>query len=280
MNFIETVAVEMDEQPPGAALLQAPEVGRDRTVLNIVGSRVSVAGLARPLRVLHLTDAYPSRCLGPDWHPVAGGAGPNLEDVLDEVHKTEPDFVAFTGNFVESATPERWNGLFSWLSRIEVPYGITLGENDWAVPGPMTREQSASLREKVWLRFIERLGRSPEFEEFSIAGLHLAFFDDSDYQVSQEQLRQLNYLSAKREPIAVFCSVPLGLLAPERETSVTRRFRKHYVHSDTIVAVFAGRMGRGRAERSASGAWHYSTPGLCDAGARLITFVPKPDVPG
>jgi hypothetical protein len=278
MNFTEMVAAEIEGRRTGAALLEVPEVARERPFLSLLGTRVPVAGLARPLRVLHLTDAYPSRARGPDGRRCTYGAGPNFDDVLDEVHEASPDFVALTGNLVASATAERWNDLFSWLSRIEVPYGITLGENDWIAPGAMTREQSASLRKKVWLRFIERLGRSPEFEVFAIGGLHLAFIDDSDFQVSQEQLRQLNYLSAKREPIAVFCNVPLALLAPDRETSVTRRFRKHHVDSDTIVGVFAGRLGGGRPERSAGGVWHYSTPGLCDAGARLITFVPKPGV--
>lgn len=284
------------------------------TSLSLLSTELPVAGLAQRLRILHVDGAHLCEC---DHRDLAegerlaklsldfgGDSLANLDRLIYDIPHIAPDFVAFTGDLMESPTAANWEALASRLSSLRVPFGLTLGDRDWALSGDWAHARRQSYRERQWLRFIAEHRWSPEFEETALCGARLAFLDNSDYQVRLGQFRQLNQVLRTGFPTVLFCHIPLSLpplrnavieqwgdpvlcggadweaerrarwgILPHN-TPITRRFHSVALAAPSLVAVFAGHVDMGRKDRMPNGAFQYLTPPLCQGFARLITLIP------
>jgi hypothetical protein len=102
----------------------------------VVQYRVELAGLQRPLRLVHLSDIH-----GSNWDmPV-----PRLNRIMAQVNALKPDLVVITGDFHASKIwdpPLRLDDVVQSLTRLKAPLGV------WSVPG--------NHDDPYWIRWVMR----------------------------------------------------------------------------------------------------------------------------
>lgn len=102
----------------------------------VVRYRVALPGLARPLRLVHLSDIH-----GSNWDmPV-----PRIARLVDQVNRLQPDAVVITGDFHASKNwdpPMRMDDAIQPLARLSASLGV------WSVPG--------NHDDPYWIRWVMR----------------------------------------------------------------------------------------------------------------------------
>ena len=102
----------------------------------VVRYRVELAGLERPLRIVHLSDLH-----GSNWDMPAV----RLARIVDQANALQPDLVVMTGDFHASKIwdpPMRMDDALRPLARLRAPLGV------WSVPG--------NHDEPYWIRWVMR----------------------------------------------------------------------------------------------------------------------------
>ena len=102
----------------------------------VVRYRVELAGLQRPLRIVHLSDLH-----GSNWDMPAV----RLTRIVDQVNALRPDLVVMTGDFHASKIwdpPMRMDDAVRPLARLRAPLGV------WSVPG--------NHDHPYWIRWVMR----------------------------------------------------------------------------------------------------------------------------
>jgi predicted MPP superfamily phosphohydrolase len=102
----------------------------------VVRYRVELAGLQRPLRMVHLSDLH-----GSNWDMPQV----RLNRIMDQVNALEPDLVVVTGDFHASKfwdPPMRMDDAVQPLTRLKAPLGV------WSVPG--------NHDDPYWIRWVMR----------------------------------------------------------------------------------------------------------------------------
>jgi predicted MPP superfamily phosphohydrolase len=102
----------------------------------VVRYRVELAGLQRPLRMVHLSDLH-----GSNWDMPQV----RLNRIMDQVNTLEPDLVVVTGDFHASKIwdpPMRMDDAVQPLTRLKAPLGV------WSVPG--------NHDDPYWIRWVMR----------------------------------------------------------------------------------------------------------------------------
>ena len=102
----------------------------------VVHYRVELAGLQRPLRLVHLSDLH-----GSNWDMPQV----RLNRIMDQVNALHPDLVVVTGDFHASKIwdpPMRIDDALQPLTRLKAPLGV------WSVPG--------NHDDPYWIRWVMR----------------------------------------------------------------------------------------------------------------------------
>ena len=102
----------------------------------VVRYRVELAGLQRPLRMVHLSDLH-----GSNWDM----PHVRLNRIMDQVNALHPDLVVVTGDFHASKIwdpPMRMDDAVQPLTRLKAPLGV------WSVPG--------NHDDPYWIRWVMR----------------------------------------------------------------------------------------------------------------------------
>lgn len=102
----------------------------------VVHYRVELAGLQRPLRLVHLSDLH-----GSNWDMPQV----RLNRIMDQVNALHPDLVVVTGDFHASKIwdpPMRMDDALQPLTRLKAPLGV------WSVPG--------NHDDPYWIRWVMR----------------------------------------------------------------------------------------------------------------------------
>lgn len=102
----------------------------------VVRYRVELAGLQRPLRLIHLSDLH-----GSNWDMPQV----RLNRIMDQVNALRPDLVVVTGDFHASKIwdpPMRMDDAVQPLTRLNAPLGV------WSVPG--------NHDDPYWIRWVMR----------------------------------------------------------------------------------------------------------------------------
>ena len=102
----------------------------------VVHYRIELAGLQRPLRLIHLSDTH-----GSNWDMPQV----RLNRIMDQVNALKPDLVVLTGDFHASKIwdpPMRMDDAVQPLTRLKAPLGV------WSVPG--------NHDDPYWIRWVMR----------------------------------------------------------------------------------------------------------------------------
>lgn len=279
--------------------------------LKILKTTLPVPGLERSLRVLHVTDVHLCECderdplqrkyLALTNKQQGGQALAYFDQLLADLPKLKPDFVAFTGDLMVSPTQANLAALFHRLSLLFVPFGITFGNHDWDWPEYGSQERFPTQRKRVGRRFISETGRDPMFQRIALRGLQIVVVDNSHYQFTATQFRRLKAaLARQRVPALLFQHVPISQTklrektiakwgdpilcndpswpvprrrvwhAPLRDKPMPRRFCEFVCSEPRILGIFCGHVHLDHSESLPSGARQIVTPPLYEGYARLI----------
>ena len=142
----------------------------------VVRYRVELAGLQRPLRMVHLSDLH-----GSNWDMPQV----RLNRIMDQVNTLEPDLVVVTGDFHASKIwdpPMRMDDAVQPLTRLKAPLGV------WSVPG--NHDDPALLRAALAAPF--RHCGQHDFGAWRIVMLDSRLADEASGALSHAELARLD----------------------------------------------------------------------------------------
>ena len=200
---------------------------------------ISIAGLTKPIRMVHVTDTHVALIDERDAEHVDacqdscekfrterrtedGRTIPSettFSEIIDELRRLGPDFLAFTGDIVHFPSQACLDHVTSALDSLDIPIIYTAGNHDWRFPGV---EGRAELREAGW-PLLERLHRGePAISHHTDGHVQWVSIDNSTYQVTEEQLRAVTQLLSNSMPTVLLMHIPLSL--PTLRDDIRARF--------------------------------------------------------
>ncbi|MFG1498459.1 glycosyltransferase [Saccharospirillum sp. HFRX-1] len=120
------------------------------------------------------------------------------------INKTESDFLVSAGNAVSGGGEDKYRALYRSLSHLEMPYLLTVGENETSIFGSF--------------HFYEHFG--PYFYSFKAGNSQFIFLDTTDPDAYEFQLYWLNQQLLDDQPKHRFVFLGDALLKPMQETPV------------------------------------------------------------
>jgi len=188
-------------------------------------ARIHIAGLARDLRILHLTDSHITESdeRDPAAIPYAKrrgengfyGATPDNETTLGVFSRSlagaremNVDAVVMTGDIVDFAA---WAGIehvAREMKALGVPALYAPGNHDWHLPH---LEWSEATREECYPRLHGLTGGTPACQSMELGDVRLIALDNSTYQISPEQLTFLRREIATGQPCLLFMHIPIWI---------------------------------------------------------------------
>ena len=186
---------------------------------------IRVAGIDRPLSVLHVTDSHISVAADALDRPYAHyGARmdglfadyPTLEAFASQMRRAErerPDLIALTGDHVNYPSPTAVAAVAELIRRTGRDSLFTAGNHDWRYPGlPGTDDD---LRREWRERSLAPLygGRDPHACSHDIAGVRFVAIDNSTRQVDEGQLSFFTRQLADGMPVVLLVHIPFRVPA-------------------------------------------------------------------
>jgi len=106
-----------------------------RHPVKVLRTSLSIRGLPKPVRILHATDIHLCECDRRDpkqkkalayMKEHMGGASTlgYWKALLAQIPRLAPDFIALTGDFVNSFTRANWDAFVKPLKRLRIPFGV------------------------------------------------------------------------------------------------------------------------------------------------------------
>ncbi|MBN4073976.1 metallophosphoesterase [bacterium AH-315-E10] len=132
-----------------------------------------------------------------------------LERILKQIHDVQPDFVAVTGDLIDSPTKANIEAIQGLVEKSNVPFYFALGNHEWSNLAVRHNQSHWQEALKVWT--------SQDLDWFTVLhkGVHLLFINNSNYQFSADQLEQTKRLFSKGEACVVFCHIPVLMEVPQ-----------------------------------------------------------------
>lgn len=270
-------------------------------------TELQVKGARQGASVLHLTDTHLSDCdsRNPDlvgamakWQQVFGGRmSQNVERLVRLANELEVGAVALTGDIVHCPTEANLDLGRKLFQQLKMPWGYALGNHDWTGAPPPDREHWRS-------KYSRWTDRPLSWHSLNLAGVDLVFIDNSDYQISPEQLQKTETLARAGNPCILFMHIPISLesLRPDAlavwkvpilmgDPTWTKEARKQWGNAETdaastlefielvknnpnLQAVFAGHLHFSHQDQYRPGHSQYVTDAGFKLSARLIEIQP------
>ncbi|WP_164821756.1 metallophosphoesterase family protein [Paenibacillus koleovorans] len=281
-------------------------------LLDIPETFITVSGISRPLTLVHITDSHlrdldqrDSAIFTDDesqyFHPSSYRRS-NLRAAIDMSNSLPADAIIFTGDMMNYPSAANLDEFRLQVERIQSPYLYTLGNHDWHFPSLPWNDQ---VRAQYYSRFNEFTNDNPAFQAFDLDGIRLLMVDNSNYQVSQEQLSFLKQQADTAKSCFLFMHIPLCL--PKLKIRTTEKWRepiligaegwteetrkKWMIRADdpsttefynwilqdsksNIKAIFSGHVHFDHEEPIGSSCTQYVTNAGYDGGCRIIRIVP------
>jgi hypothetical protein len=181
---------------------------------------IRVAGLDRPVRVLHVTDSHISR--DPETEPPYDDCSARMHaayssydtsgafrDQMQRAVRERADLIALTGDQVNYPSTSSVEFVADQVERTGIPHLYTAGNHDWhyeGLPG-----SSADLRHK-WRanRLTSLYCGDPSHSALDIGNLRFVAIDNATSQIDDAQLDFFRRQATTPFPLVLLCHIPLA----------------------------------------------------------------------
>lgn len=190
---------------------------------------IRIAGLARDLKILHVTDSHMAE--GDARDPAAAthvedfgarfaartpGQVPPREVFIDTLGRRREeglDAAVLTGDIIHFPTYRGLEVISEGLASLDVPSLYTLGNHDWHFPHLPWSEETRAAH---YPRFHDLTAGDPACQSLEVGGVRLIALDNSTYQMSGRQVEFLRQELSHDQPCLLFIHIPLviGSLTP------------------------------------------------------------------
>ncbi|MDE0043080.1 MAG: metallophosphoesterase [Candidatus Poribacteria bacterium] len=269
---------------------------------------IQIEGLRRSITLMHVTDSHLE--LADDRDPEALELIKSKEAKRPEAHKhfiealarcneSGVDATILTGDITNFPSWAALDTIANGVATLSAPYLYTLGNHDWHFP---FLDWNDGTRNEYYPRFAGLIDGDPQCQVKEIDGVKLIALDNSNYQVSVDQVRFLKYHLATGAPCLLFIHIPIfirSLMYPVLErwktpimmaategwTEETRAAKPEFFPnettlafhklltegaSDNIAAIFSRHVHFSHADAYRAGRFQYVTHGGFDGASRLI----------
>lgn len=186
------------------------------------GATIRIEGLARDLKILHVTDSHMAE--GDERDPEAAeyvthyrelfekrtpGAAPALEVFNQTVRQGARQGVAaalLTGDMIHFPARAGLDAIRRGVDELGTPFLYALGNHDWHMP---VAEWCEATRDVYYPRFHGLTNGDPACQSVEVGGVRLIALDNSNYQVSNRQVEFLRTEIASGQPCVLCFHIPL-----------------------------------------------------------------------
>jgi 3',5'-cyclic AMP phosphodiesterase CpdA len=194
------------------------------------------------------------------------------------VRRIRPDFVANTGDFLDRPTAANIDAGRRLVDSYGVPFYFAIGNHEWGKPAERTN------RDYWHGRFAALTKQNLDWYVKEMCGVNLLFIDDSDYQISAEQLVRTRALLDTGRPCMIFMHIPVGVesLLPATiarwkrpivlrgKTPSTLEFCEMVESRAEVKAIFAGHLHFDHVDELGGGGRQYVTGPGCEGRYRFV----------
>ena len=197
-----------------------------RSTLNLEEPKMEITlripGAVKAFTFVHLTDVHLSECDDRNEDLILfmakrderfGRPTKIAWELFRKANSYHPDFVAVTGDMVDVPTQACLETAGNLLQSLEAPFFFCVGNHEWG--NRVTPPDRAHWRNELraW---------TPQPMDWFVQrwqGVNLLFVDDSDYQITPEQLKRTSELLETGRPCLLFMHIPIvieSLIEPTR----------------------------------------------------------------
>ena len=273
---------------------------------------IQIEGLRQSVTLMHITDSHLH--LADERDPEALEFIKSKKAKRPEVHEhfiealtrsneSGVDATILTGDITNFPSWAAIDTIANGVARLSAPYLYTLGNHDWHFP---FLDWNDATRDEYYPRFAGLIDGDPQCQVKEIDGVKLIALDNSNYQVSIDQVRFLKYHLATGAPCLLFIHIPIfvrSLLLPVLErwktpimmaategwteemraakpaflpNETTLEFHRFLINgaSENIAAIFCGHVHFSHTDAYRAGRFQYVTNAGFDGTSRLIRLEP------
>jgi 3',5'-cyclic AMP phosphodiesterase CpdA len=182
---------------------------------------LQISGADKEFSFIHWTDVHLSECDSRDKKLVEAmakrakifGGDPTrvARDMVRKFNDLKPELVAVTGDYLDAPTKANIEIGAKILKSIDAPTYIALGNHEWGTPStPWDRD--------YWRPRLRPLTAQPlDWHVQQMHGVNFLFVDDSNYQITADQLKKTQELLKDNRSCILFMHIPVAT------DSVTKR---------------------------------------------------------
>jgi len=276
---------------------------------------IHIEGLQRDLSFLHITDSHIAA--GDERDPDAaehvtsvtgrfldrtpGNVPPQklFDEAVARGKSSQVDFAALTGDIIHFPSHKGVDIIREGMADLDVPYLYTPGNHDWHFPH---LEWSNDTRAAHYPRFQPIAGDNPACQSLVVEGIRLIAIDNSNYQVSNEQVEFMRAELSHHQPSILLIHIPISIpsltpavmetwkapimmAASEGWTEQTREqwrvpadevataaFHDLIVSGDSenLAAIFCGHVHFDHVDEYRPGRYQYVTAPVFEGSSRLV----------
>jgi predicted phosphodiesterase len=183
---------------------------------------IGIEGLERPQTLMHITDSHmvaaddrdpeafevAEQCTEAFQKLTPGCVPPQqlFEQAIERSNRMEVDCTVLTGDIIHFPAYAAVEIIERGVSALRGPYLYTPGNHDWFFP---YHQWSDATREQHYPRLAHLAGNSPAAQVLQLGGVRLVVLDNSNYQMTQQQLEFLRLQLRTGEPCLLFVHIPL-----------------------------------------------------------------------
>ncbi len=189
---------------------------------------IKIEGLAKPVRLLHVTDSHLGLIDDRDAEHMEAcggfrekfgerrkdGNGNNIyaeetfAEVMRDVAGKQVDLLAHTGDLIHFPSQANLEGAAEGLASSGTEFMFTAGNHDWHFSD---MPKGTAARDKAWPSLDRLTDGHPSHQARDVGGIRFVAVDDSTYEISEEQLTFLTEQLAAGLPTVLLTHIPLSL---------------------------------------------------------------------
>jgi hypothetical protein len=173
---------------------------------------LKIKGAVKPFDFVHITDVHLCQCDSRDPELIDDLAyrkkrfmqpQETAKRLFKHINTLKTDFVAVTGDYVDIPTQANLEFGGELFDSLDTDFGFSVGNHEWAV-------QAIPPDRDYWLsRFSAWTPQPMDWFYRRINGVNMLFLDDSDYQITEDQLKRTKALLDTGRPCILFVHIPI-----------------------------------------------------------------------